>query len=79
MRSWYHDRRYVSRSARLSLGADDCTLMITLLLMMAMAILTAPRSGAEACEKLHALLSVGAAPELTMAAGAIGEPVSPSP
>jgi hypothetical protein len=79
MRSSYKNRPYAPGHDRLVLKTEDCSIIAVLLLLMATAVLTAPRSATEAYQKLQALLLVDVAPELIATGGAIGEhfPVSP--
>lgn len=79
MIAWYKNRYYASGRDRPGVKTNDCMLIAILLLLAAIAVQTAPRSAAEAVQKLQALLLVDVTPELIATGGAIGEhfPVSP--
>ena len=79
VRLLYRDRPYMPGRYRLVLKPNDWMIIATLLLLIVMAITTAPRSAAEAYRKLQALLLVEATPDWIATRGATGDylPVSP--
>jgi len=72
MRSSYKKPLHRTERDRFVRTADDCLIIAALLLLGALAVMTAPRSAADAYRKLQALLQAEAAPEYLMTAGAIG-------
>jgi len=75
----YKNQLYFQARDRLDSKASDGMIIATLLLLVAMAILTAPRSTAEAYRELQALLLMQGTPEWVASVGAVGDqfPVSP--
>jgi len=75
MRSSYSNRFRVPGRGRLTLETSDCIIIATLVLLVAMAVLTAPRSATQIYQKLQALLLIEAMPDWIASAGAIGQPI----
>jgi hypothetical protein len=79
MRFLYKNRPNFQACDRLAPKATDAMIIATLLLLVAMAVLTAPRSTAEAYRELQALLLMQGTPEWVASAGAVGDQFSVSP